>query len=427
MWKNDRKNIRRDSDFCWSRSNALVGRRTMVPGAVSGSCLYSGFGGVQQDESGQGVLERPLWQYAHGENEQWDGPQRTTNSKNNLIIRWDWIPILTQEILVPVIEELPCKSWSGKQKTVFFHITSIPFYDANTTHIQKMFKAMLWSEGKGDTLQKEILISDNRLDRLLHLNHLVQLRINNKDKDLLNLELEIWPSPFLQRLFFWWEKESLIRGKSEIHASGLVKHVLDKYPNLEKYPHPEEQMHKLIRDVFHKHVHHSSDMPLPPVKASDSNDAIKQIALLYLTKFITYKGNLGKIRVKDALENVMRAQGEIEYACAFLNMQKSNLHPYFFEFAKKSLESLGASFKVLERRFYNNLQLALNSTMILLTLFMLFMMAMIKPFPTGTPIVLAELGVFTLKSSHLIYASFLTVAIYFITKVLSILSPSQPL
>lgn len=136
---------------------------------------------------------------------------------------------------------------------------------------------------------------------------------------------------------------------------------------------------------------------------------------------------MGKIRVKDALENVMRAQGEIEYACAFLNMQKSNLQPYFFEFAKKSLESLGASFKVLERRFYNNLQLALNSTMILLTLFMLFMMAMIKPFPTGTPIVLAELGVFTLKSSHLIYASFLTVAIYFITKVLSILSPSQPL
>ena len=183
------------------------------------------------------------------------------------MIRWSWIPILTPELGISVEDE-SC-------------ITLHTFNDITADNIKRLLQVADWAVKSDDVFQKEMIISD----RLLHLKHLVQLRINNKEKDLLKLDLEIWPSTFPQKLFLGQKKQPLIRGQSEIHAGGLVKLEIGHYPSSDKYKHPEEQMHKVIRDVFHKHVHHSSDMLLPPVDALDKKEAIEKIALRYLEKF----------------------------------------------------------------------------------------------------------------------------------------------
>jgi hypothetical protein len=80
------------------------------------------------------------------------------------MIRWSWIPILTPELGISV-EDGSC-------------ITLHTFNDTTADNIKRLLQVADWTVKSDDVFQKEMIISD----RLLHLKHLVQLRINNKKK-----------------------------------------------------------------------------------------------------------------------------------------------------------------------------------------------------------------------------------------------------
>jgi len=78
------------------------------------------------------------------------------------------------------------------------------------------------------------------------------------------------------------------------------------------------QLHKTIRDIFHIHVHHSTDLLLPPVDARDLDDAAIKIAELFFSKFVNYKRFAGPpVATRQGIENLYRGRGEIEYARVF--------------------------------------------------------------------------------------------------------------
>jgi len=47
-------------------------------------------------------------------------------------------------------------------------------------------------------------------------------------------------------------------------------------------------IYRFIRDVYHKHIHHSGDLPLRPVEVDAENDAIEGILNQYRQKVILY-------------------------------------------------------------------------------------------------------------------------------------------
>jgi hypothetical protein len=314
------------------------------------------------------------------------------------MIRWSWIPILTPELGISV-EDGSC-------------ITLHTFNDTTADNIKRLLQVADWAVKSDDVFQKEMIISD----RLLPLKHLVQLRINNKKKDLLKFNLEIWPSTFLQKLFRGQKKQSLIRGQSEIHAGGLVKLEIGHHPSSDKYKHPEEQMHKVIRDVFHKHVHHSSDMLLPPVDAPDKKEAIEKIALRYLEKFIIYKRKWANIRSKDALNDVRRAQGEIEYARSFLTIHESELEHDFLEKVRTSFNRFRNTFKILEGRSRDRIRLALDFMMLGLTTYILLVTIKLWGLPSWALEDLVKGVIFTPNFSYLIYGFIFALGTYFINE-----------
>lgn len=405
------------------------------------------------------------------------------------MIRWSWIPILTQELLISVEE--PLFNWntvpgedsekligtlrdkfkidlggnakiskSGDDKAIFISndenveiikgenkrnvllkigdrshylrlekegsklnvylkdrlcFTPLRFNDATDDNIKRLLRVADWEEKIEGIFQKEIIISD----RLLHPKHLVKLSNIHKDEDLLKRNLEIWPSPFLQKLFFPREKQPLIKGQSEIHASGLVKLKIDQYPTSEKYEHPEEQMHKVIRDVFHKHVHHSSDMLLPPVDAQDKMEASEKIILRYLEKFIIYKRKWSHVRPKDALNDVMRAQGEIEYAQSYLAIHDSKLQSDFLKGVGDSFKRFRNTFKILEGRSRDVIRLALNFMMFGLTMYVLLVTIILLDLPSWTQKDLVQVGNFTPNLAYLMYGFIFVIGAYFIYEAAS--------
>ncbi|MCK4732343.1 MAG: hypothetical protein KAT65_07790 [Methanophagales archaeon] len=404
------------------------------------------------------------------------------------MIRWSWIPILTQELLISIEE--PLFNWnsvpgegsekligtlrdkfkidlgknvkiskSGDDRAIFISndenveiikeenkrkvvlkigdrshylrlekegsklnvypkdvsYNTFTFRDATGDNIKRLLHIADWGEKMEGVFQKEMIISD----RLLHLKHLVKLSNIHKDEDILKLNLEIWPFPFLQKLFFPREKQPLIKGQSEIHANGLVKLKIDQYPTYEKYEHPEEQMHKVIRDVFHKHVHHSSDMLLPPVDAQDKKAALEKIILSYLEKFIIYKRVWSHARPKDALNDVMRAQGEIEYARSYLAIHDSELQSDFFKGVGDSFKRFMNTFKILEARSRDVIRLAVNYMMFCLTTYVLLVTIILLDLPSWTQEDLVQVGIFTPNLAYLMYGFIFVIGAYFIYEAAS--------
>ena len=82
-------------------------------------------------------------------------------------------------------------------------------------------------------------------------------------------------------------------------------------------------IYRFIRDVYHKHIHHSGDLPLRPVEVDAENDAIEGILNQYRQKVILYhriaKDLIDSRRV-GAIKEICAGRGEMQYAKTFITL-----------------------------------------------------------------------------------------------------------
>jgi len=240
---------------------------------------------------------------------------------------YGWIPILSEKITV-------------EQKL---------FQDADISDFEKLFRPRF----------SEVLLSDRVFDELFGLKHKVFYEIKNLERCEECGEKVLHLSIIVSNR----KGEKLIEGDVKIHESGLTKYNI-KYVSA-KHPFPERILHKLVRDVFHIHMHHSSDLPLPPIKAENEDEAKKKILEEYVRKFIEYKRMASKTKLKDAVEDFSRARGEIVYAkSAYKLFHKASVNNSYLT---SSFESFDESFKILLERASYRLHLATNYIIICLT------------------------------------------------------------
>ena len=240
---------------------------------------------------------------------------------------YGWIPILSGELII-------------EQKL---------FQEADISDFEKMFRPEF----------SEVLLSDRIFDKMFKLKH----RVSYEKKYLERCE-ECGEKVLCLSIRVSNRKgEKLVEGDAWIHRSGLTKYkVVYVCPD---YPFPERILHKLVRDIFHVHVHHSSDLPLPPVKAENEEEAKKKILEEYVRKFIKYKRIASKTKLKNAIDDFLRARGEIVYAKAAYKLFYKALADNSSLIS--SFKSFDESFKILLERASYRSHLATNYITICLT------------------------------------------------------------
>lgn len=107
-------------------------------------------------------------------------------------------------------------------------------------------------------------------------------------------------------------------------------------------------IHRFIRDVYHKHIHHSGDLPLYPVLSNDKKSAIEEILNQYRQKVRDYhqesKDFINSGRLDDALYSIFSGRGEMQFAKSFANLfftgERRESYIKTFENSDKSLAVL---------------------------------------------------------------------------------------
>jgi hypothetical protein len=287
---------------------------------------------------------------------------------------YGWIPILSRKLIIG--EKLFCH--------------------AGINNFEKLFTP------------SKVLFSDRRFDRLFRRKHKVSYEKMNFEQceeceeKILHLSLRVSN----------WKEEKLVEGDAWIHESGLTKYKVN-YPENDCF---ERVLHILVRDAFHSHVHHSSDLPLPPIEAENGDVATKSILFEYLRKFVEYKRMVGKVRLKDAMEDIARARGEIVYANSFYETSRKKLMD--FSDLVSSFKSFDKSFMLLEKRLSDRLHLVPPYILVSLSALLLFvsLFSMSEQFPQWC----IPLKTISLYWYWPVYALLLTLFLYFITEAVTI-------
>lgn len=293
---------------------------------------------------------------------------------------YGWVPILSGELI----------------------IDGILFRDADINDFKKLFSQE----------SDKILLSDRIFDRLFKIKHIVSY----EKIDLGSCEECGEKVLYLSVKVSNRKGEKLVEGDVWIHGSGLTKYEV-KYICPE-HPAPERILHRLVRDVFHTHVHHSSDLPLPPIESKNEYEAKKKILVVYVRKFIEYKKKVSKMRIEEAIEDYSRARGEIVYANALYELCRNTSvdGSYFL----RSFKSFDESFKILIGRLSDRLHLATNYIIISLTslIIALSFLQLSLYFPQGVITIGAiKLWYITLKPLNLhVFRLFSLLALLFFLK-----------
>ena len=287
---------------------------------------------------------------------------------------YGWIPILSRKLIIG--EKLFCH--------------------ADINNFEKLF------------IPSKVLLSDRRFDRLFRRKHKVSYEKMNFEhceeceEKILHLSLSVSN----------WKEEKLVEGDAWIHESGLTKYKV-YYPENDCL---ERVLHILVRDAFHSHVHHSSDLPLPPIEAENGDVAKKSILFEYLRKFVEYKRMIGKVRLKDAMEDIARARGEIVYANSFYETSRKKLTD--LSDLVSSFKSFDKSFMLLEKRLSDRLHLV--PPYILVSLSALLLFVSLFSVPEQLPQWNIPLKTISLYWYWPVYALLLTLFLYFITEAVTI-------
>lgn len=288
-------------------------------------------------------------------------------------IFYGWIPILSRKLIIG--EKL--------------------FRDAEINNFEKLFRPC------------KVLLSDRIFDRIFNLKHRISYKKINLEEceecgeNILPLSLSISN----------WKDERLVEGDAWIHESGLTK-----YKSHSENDGWERILHILVRDVLHSHVHHSSDLPLPPVEAKNGDEAKKSILFEYLRKFVEYKRIIGNVRPDYAVEDIFRARGEIIYANSFYERFRTKLTDC--SDLVSSFKSFDESFMLLEKKLSGRLHSVPSYILVLLSTLILFtsLFSALERFPQWF---------ITLKGISLywywpVYALLLPFFMYFIMEMFSI-------
>lgn len=283
---------------------------------------------------------------------------------------YGWIPILSRKLIIG--EKLFCH--------------------AGINNFEKLFTP------------SKVLFSDRRFDRLFRRKHKVSYEKMNFEQceeceeKILHLSLRVSN----------WKEEKLVEGDAWIPESGLTKYKVN-YPENDCF---ERVLHILVRDAFHSHVHHSSDLPLPPIEAENGDVATKSILFEYLRKFVEYKRMIGKVRIKDSIADIFRARGEIVYANSFYETFRTKLTDC--SDLVSTFKSFDESFRLLEKKSSDRLHLVAPYILVSLSALVSFISLFTESerFPQW---------VITLKTISLywywpVYAFFLTLFLYFLTE-----------
>ena len=286
---------------------------------------------------------------------------------------YGWIPILSRKLIIG--EKL--------------------FRDADINNFEKLF------------IPRKVLLSDRIFDRLFNLKHRVFYKKINLEEceecgeNILHLSLSISN----------WKDERLVEGDVWIHESGLTKYKLHSENDC-----LERVLHVLVRDALHSHVHHSSDLPLPPVEAKNEDEAKKSILFEYLRKIVEYKRIIGNVGLKDAMENIARARGEIVYANSFYETFRTKLTDC--SDLVSTFKSFDESFRLLEKKSSDRLHLVAPYILVSLSALVSFISLFTESerFPQWF---------ITLKTISLywywpVYAFLLTLFLYFLTEAVII-------
>lgn len=110
-------------------------------------------------------------------------------------------------------------------------------------------------------------------------------------------------------------------------------------------------IYQFFRDLYHKHIPHSGDIPLPPVEANNENDAIERILDQYRQKVRDYhseaKDFIDLGRLDEANDIISSGRGEMQYAKSFVNLFFVGKHK---ELLTRVFENSDRSFEVLLQR-----------------------------------------------------------------------------
>jgi hypothetical protein len=311
---------------------------------------------------------------------------------------WGWIPRLSRDFYIKQKNNNVCES-------------AIGFKQAALSNIGEVLNDSKYCLGDSDDMtaieedkflyDKEMFLSDNYIERLLKRPHKIQL-ILKKDRYTLDIDVSI-KSPI--------DESVIISGLVKVYSTGIASYEVKN--NSKKPSHfdyrffdlyrfydtskeimtkirgqPTDdiddeyiyamQMHKLIRDIFHKHVHHSTDLLLPPVEANELDEAARKIAELFFLKFVDYKYlSAPPIKPKQAVENLYRAKGEIEYARVFVELHKLSYSARKERDYIDSCSSFANSIDILINRLTGRVNRAHSSMLISTSLFILSITSML--------------------------------------------------
>jgi len=243
---------------------------------------------------------------------------------------YGWIPTISGNLKIGIYKP-PFEYIKGRIKSKSVGV----FYESDN---EIYFKVMI-SDKISDRLRlylynvlRRIGYEVHELDRRVLFKFRLLPENTNRKKDFLKIEVSIYGGKDFKMEF--------LRVECEINLnSGMVRYVLkekvckeslekelskelsyDKYDKkLKSYL---TQIHIAIRDIFHDHVFHRSDRPLPPVQAENEQEAIKKILEKYFYKFSKYKHMINKNdnRLHKLVRLTKRFYGEVVYAESFFNL-----------------------------------------------------------------------------------------------------------
>ena len=246
---------------------------------------------------------------------------------------WGWIPRLSHEFYF-------------RQNKYDITESPVPFKHAILDDIGEVIKdsnSFLTNSGGVTPIGKDKYslerdLSDDSLENFINGNTYLK-RFGRKHEIILTLKRGDYTFDADISIRSPIDKSELISGLAQVYSTGIVEyHVTNAFekPSQFKYSpfnfyryydaaqrliakiqkQPNDnicdeyiyamQLHKIVRDIFHRHVHHSTDLLLPPVDAKDLDDAAIKIAELFFSKFVNYKRFAGPpIATRQAIENLL--------------------------------------------------------------------------------------------------------------------------
>lgn len=267
---------------------------------------------------------------------------------------YGWIPILTSKLMLslddttqtslsshsPLIvdwEQLVSDQLSIRELSRFLQLFGERYNRSAHFKIEESHQKITYSY--------KATLTDTWLELIKKIKHPIIISLNKKgahikecpscNKKTINLCVTIL-KPF--------SNETIISANVYIHPNGLALYELTDANYSQHFL--VNQVHKLVRDIFHQHVHHRSDLLLLTTEATSDLEALSCFQKSYISKFLSYKKLIKYFATNKVVRNypeaiklIALASGELLYAKNLIEhiMPPQFPEKNFFEFVDKIL------------------------------------------------------------------------------------------